>query len=80
MTANSREAAERHRDAQVLAAAKGLTETGQAHFGPSALLAWLLEAEEPLWPWEVRQALARLERAGDLQLDPLKASWRLAQD
>jgi len=79
MSTPSHEAGVRERDARVLAAARGLGNAGQSHFGPASLLEYLLEADDPLWPWEVRGALARLERAGMLRMDPLKASWTLAE-
>ena len=65
------------KDRRVLQAAIAIVDAGSETFGAAAVAQRLREEGQPLWLWEVRQALTALARAGAISMDPATAAWRL---
>ena len=65
------------RNRQVLEAATRLADEGRENFGAAAIAERLRDEGQPLWLWEIRQALTRLERDGAVGVDAATARWHL---
>lgn len=62
---------------RVLQAAIAFVDEGNETFGAAALAQRLRDDDQPLWLWEIREALTALAREGAVSLDPATAAWRL---
>jgi hypothetical protein len=64
------------RTRRVLQVAQALLEQRPEGIRPGDINARLRAEDEPMGAWEVRGELSRLERSGELALDPATARWR----
>lgn len=64
------------RTRRVLQVARTLLEQQPEGIRPGDINARLRAENEPMGAWEVRGELSRLERSGELTLDPATALWR----
>lgn len=66
------------RTRRVLQVAQALLEQQPEGIRPGEINARLRMENEPMGAWEVRGELSRLERSGELALDPATARWQQA--
>ena len=64
------------RTRRVLQVAQALLEQRPEGIRPGDINARLRAENEPMGAWEVRGELSRLERSGELSLEPATALWR----
>lgn len=67
------------RTRRVLQVARALLEQQPDGIRPGEINARLRAENEPMGAWEVRGELSRLERSGELALDPATALWQEAE-
>jgi hypothetical protein len=67
------------KDRRVLQVAIAIVDEGSETFGAAVIAQRLRQEGQPLWLWEIRQALTVLAREGAISVDPATAAWRLEE-